>query len=169
MASSRKSSDGTPWNSKFPLYRGVVISIQVFRMNYGAKAAYPRGWIYSVQALRALSLHVRCIPQEITLCSLAYFILSLSFLLSFSLSACLSRAILISCRVASRKGAERVRTSGRIEHARALKTATLRARKALRESSPRWRIDFLELRTTRHCRRSRHSPSSTCVLSCSNL
>lgn len=38
----RQDYRGTPGNSKFPLHRGIVISIQVFRMNYGPARLFPR-------------------------------------------------------------------------------------------------------------------------------
>lgn len=41
-ASGRKDYRRTPGNSKFPLRRGIVISIQVFRMNYGPGRLFPR-------------------------------------------------------------------------------------------------------------------------------
>ena len=69
----------TPGNSKFSLQRGIVISIQVFRMNYWPVRLSPWVDIFgttSTPLSLSLSLplsNVRCIPQEAAL-YLAYFI-----------------------------------------------------------------------------------------------
>lgn len=70
---ARTSGKRTLGNSKFSLQRGIVISIQVFRMSYWPVRLSPRVDILGAASLPALS-RVRCISQEVGIMSRIFYL-----------------------------------------------------------------------------------------------